>query len=118
MRFYAFEQLAPFAPRKVHGGFLEPVEILANHGMQQLRGHRGSAHRAKIEYGINHVHLWDYVPDADDNQDDSRELHAACETVAHAWRLRAAFPDRELYVVIEDSYGPTAYAITKSPTSA
>ena len=72
--------------------------------------------RSQIEYGMNHVHLWDALPGTGEDEDELHELQALCATMARAWKsgLAEAFPEREFHVTIEESYGPSLYVITRS----
>lgn len=71
-----------------------------------------------IEEVINHVHLWDCVPDAQDEE----ILIAIGGILQESWQAAAAqqFPSREFLVELtndESDYGPTLYLSTRHETT-
>jgi hypothetical protein len=65
----------------------------------------------RVEWVINHLHLWDLFPTGDDPALD-RGLQSLAQIIARCWEgaLRQAFPDRQFMIEVTDAaedYGPT-----------
>lgn len=71
-----------------------------------------------VEAVINHLHLWDVLPNADEK--DYAELWALGELMVRAWRssLSEQFPDRRFEVRLTNDCGPTvtAYSAREAAT--
>ncbi|WP_354697355.1 hypothetical protein DSM112329_02978 [Paraconexibacter sp. AEG42_29] len=66
--------------------------------------------RRSIEAVLNHVHLWDVLPDT--GEKDYLPLWNLGELMVSSWEqsLKRAFPDRAFSVTLDDEYGPTIRA--------
>ncbi len=72
---------------------------------------------SRVEAGLNHLHLWDMLPDTDET--DYGELWDLGDVIAHSWSATLAFtfPGREFSVTLTDDYGPTVSVTTTRPAA-
>lgn len=77
-----------------------------------------SGNRTGVEASLNHLHLWDMLPNTDEK--DYGELWDLGELMVRAWRgsLVEQFPDRRFEVTLTDDYGPTITAFTVREAAA